>query len=161
MAECCCATALPACNILQRTTVTCSQSSQSFRVWLRSSCLLCPLCSLPEGLWDYREVPTLTVGQAGERQSLTEQPSLGRQDKNGITRMGLGQLTAILGVLRNTSPKVLRCRTSHTSTSPPLNTTWRGYIWQIDGTSSLSNSVRGKEWHTLAMGAGAKLLQDF
>jgi len=66
--------------------------------------------------------------------------------------MGLGQLTAIFGGLGNTPPKTLQSRTSHASTSPPLSTTWKGYIWQIDGTSSLSNSVRGKEQQILVMG---------
>lgn len=59
--------------------------------------------------------------------------------------------------LGNTPTKILQGRTFHTSTSPPLNATWRGSIWQIDRTSSLSNPVRRMEWQILVTGAGASL----
>lgn len=72
---------------LQRSTVTCSQTSQTSSAWLRSICLLCPPWTLPEDLLDHSEAPDFTVGQADEQQSLTETPSHTGQDrKNWITK---------------------------------------------------------------------------
>lgn len=67
------------------------------------------------------------------------------------------QLTDTVLGMGNTLPKILEGRTPNNSTSPPLNINPRGYLRQIDGTGSLCNRVRGREWQLLATCAGTLL----
>lgn len=70
-----------------------------------------------------------------------------------------GQLTDTVLGMRNTLPKIIEARTPNNSTSPLLNINPKGFLRQIDGTGSLCNSVRGREWQLLATCAGAFLLK--